>query len=93
MNQTPRRSQYISRALPISLTGVGQIYNSPWQPPLQSWDQGIKAGQEAQQEEYFNDRYLENSIIYQQTFSPDKYPGHFSVELYIILITYPPTVQ
>ena len=34
-----------------------------------------------------------HDIIYQQTFSPDKYPGYYNVELYTILITYPPNVQ
>ena len=36
---------------------------------------------------------MENANIYQQTFSPDKSQGHYNVELYIILITYPPKVQ
>ena len=34
-----------------------------------------------------------HDIIYQQTFSPDKYPGYYSIELYTVLITYPPKVQ
>ena len=55
--------------------------------------QGIKVGKEAHQDGYYNNRYLDNSFIHQQTFSPEKYPGYYSDELYIILITYPPKVQ
>ena len=37
--------------------------------------QGIKVGQEAHQEGDFNDRYLENSIIYTKTLSSNKFPS------------------
>ena len=60
---------------------------------VRAHDQGIQEGQEAHQEGYFNDRYLQNSSIYQQTFYSEKYPGYYSVERYTILITYPPKVQ
>ena len=57
----------------------------------------IKVGQEGRQEDhqegYFDDRYLENAIIYPQTLSMDKYPEYNSGELYTILITYPPKIQ
>ena len=71
-------------------TDFGVVYTNF---EVRAQDQGIKVGQDAHQEGYFNDRYLENSIIYQQTFCPDKLPGHYNVELYTIVITYPPKVQ
>ena len=55
-------------------------------------DQGIKVGQEAHQEGYFNDRYLENSITYQQAFSPEKSPGYYNGEQYSNHISYKSTV-
>ena len=59
---------------------------------VRAHQQGIKEGQEAHHEGYFSDRYLKNSIIYQQI-SPYKFPGYYSVELYTLLITYPAKLQ
>ena len=57
----------------------------------------IKGGHEARQEDhqkgYFNDRYLENAIIYPQTLSWDKSSEYKCGKLYTILNTYPPRIQ
>ena len=60
---------------------------------VRAYVQGIRRGQEAHQEKYFNDRYQENPIVYQQTLFTHTSPKYYNVELYNILITYSPKVQ